>query len=206
MPTLTQLFDQHGSDKGSVDEAHLYSEDYERLIPPTTPSLLEIGIGSAMFNGRCGSIRAWLEWLPEGRVYGMDFLPAAPDLMRHPRFQLVRGDQGVRADLERLTRTIPPCAVIIDDGSHWGPHQRLTLEVLWDHLLPGGLYVIEDLYLRWGPPPHLMDELPLDPRFLCTIGRRDSSVSGWLVGEPGAATYVHGPHVAPFRGVALRKS
>ena len=35
--------------------------------------------------------------------------------------------------------------LIIDDGGHNAWEQKPSFEVLWDHLMPGGLYFIEDL-------------------------------------------------------------
>ena len=35
--------------------------------------------------------------------------------------------------------------VVIDDGSHYPPHQLVSFEALWGSVAPGGLYFIEDI-------------------------------------------------------------
>jgi hypothetical protein len=185
MSELTVLFDRHGSDKGSAMDGHFYSLDYERLVPRETTALLEVGIGTAFgFNGLCGSIRAWLDWIT-GTVYGFDLYQPMPDVWAHPRFRFTQGDQGNRDDLERLRDAIPMLDVIIDDGSHFSPHQLLTFDVLWDRLKPGGHYVVEDVYIghqdfEWlrvlramhgEEPPNIVEALTAHPAYAGTIGR-----------------------------------
>jgi hypothetical protein len=43
-------------------------------------------------------------------------------------------------------RDVPPLDVIIDDGGHEPEQQRVTFEELYSHLLPGGVYVCEDVH------------------------------------------------------------
>lgn len=173
---LTGLFDALGSDKGSQGHAHQYSQDYARLVGRDIERLVEIGIGTHLnFNGSCGSIRAWLEWLPNTEIVGFDLLPPTVAI-ENPRFRFVQGDQGSRDSLSRLAAVVSPADVIIDDGSHLSEHQRLTLEVLWDSLRPGGIYVIEDAHFRWGSPPHPIDYLPQDARFERLIGQHGGGI------------------------------
>ena len=35
--------------------------------------------------------------------------------------------------------------MVIDDGGHLMKLQQPSFEVLWDHVMPGGVYFIEDL-------------------------------------------------------------
>lgn len=166
---LTSLFDKYGSDKGTNGFAHNYAEAYEKLVPRSTQRLLELGIGTHLnFNGSCGSILAWLDWI-EGTVFGFDCNEPTVNI-EDIRFRFVRGDQGCREDLERLSLIVGQCEAIIDDGSHLSEHQRLCLDVLWPNVSPGGVYVIEDAYFRWGEPPHPIDYLADDPRFEGMIG------------------------------------
>lgn len=197
MTILTDLFDRYGSDKGTQIDGHLYSLDYERLIPRDATALCEVGIGThLMFNGRCGSIRAWLEWLPQTMIYGIDVWPAPADLLAQPRFKFFQGDQSDHADLERIAAQLPLCDVIIDDGDHFGPHQLLTFDILWNRVKPGGIYVVEDIYLRWNSfswmtgmtklwqeehgttdlPPYAGDVLSRHPCFEGYIGREQHGI------------------------------
>ena len=192
---LEQLFNYYKSDKGSIwsdgsTGGHQY--DYESLVPRNTEVLLEIGIGTNLkcpagvehdskipahgFNGSCGSIWAWLEWLEKGKVFGFDL--GTPDLNLYSKknFFFLEGDQGVKEDLEKLKNFIPMCDVIIDDGSHFSHHQLLSLNILWDKLKVGGIYVIEDTALKWGNAPHPSDILPNDERFLKFIGKNNQGI------------------------------
>jgi SAM-dependent methyltransferase len=167
---LTELFDRHGSDKGTQGHAHGYAVSYESLIPRSTKRLVELGVGTHLnFNGSCGSILAWLEWLEDGDVYGFDINDPTVEI-KSDRFHFVRGDQGSREDLDRLAEFVGECDAIIDDGSHLSQHQWLTLDALWDCLRPGGVYVIEDAHFRWGEPPHPIDCLKEDSRYEGLIG------------------------------------
>jgi len=55
---------------------------------------------------------------------------------------------GNQSDLEDLIKVISVAKsfdIIIDDGSHMGRDQQLTLKHLMPFLNPGGIYIIEDL-------------------------------------------------------------
>ncbi|APD47548.1 hypothetical protein KQ302_04030 [Synechococcus sp. CS-602] len=59
-------------------------------------------------------------------------------------FQVDQGDpaavQGVIASIRH------PVHLIVDDGSHFPPHQLSSFSILFDQLLrPGGLYIFEDV-------------------------------------------------------------
>lgn len=175
---LTNIFNKYHSDKGSILEAHQYARDYEKLINKNIKNLLEIGIGADWSNdswkdplGNCGSIRGWLEWLPNTTIYGFDIKDCAPDLKKNDRFKFLIGDQSNIEDLDKLKDSIPYCDVIIDDGSHFSRHQLLTLGTLWPKLKHGGYYFIEDIHCRWGQGPHTLEYLQNHPNFLKFYGR-----------------------------------
>lgn len=157
---LTALADRYGSDKGSaVLCAHRYAEVYEALLRKARHSslrLLEIGLMHGhtqhVFEGRledvgCPSLRMWADYLPNAAIMGFDL----EDFTRlgGTRMSIHVGDQGKRADLERLAReTGGNFDVIVDDGSHASHHQQVSLGVLFQHLAPGGIYCIEDLHYQ----------------------------------------------------------
>ena len=64
------------------------------------------------------------------------------------RFKLFVGDQS---NLDDLQGVVDECKegydIIIDDGSHAAAHQQISLDFLFKHLKPGGVYVIEDLMM-----------------------------------------------------------
>src|SRR5262249_29171901 len=59
------------------------------------------------------------------------------------------GDLGDAKFLDYLAEKYKP-QVILDDASHFWPHQILGLERLLKCLEPGGVYIIEDLVTSFG--------------------------------------------------------
>jgi hypothetical protein len=150
----------------------MYSIGYEELISKNIENLLEIGIGTHYtYNGTCGSIRAWLDWLPNTNIYGFDIQDAPEDLKNNTRFKCILGDQGIENDLINLKNSIPYCDIIIDDGSHINSHQIMTFNILWGKVKEGGYYIIEDVHCKWGEPPYTTDVLASHPNFYKYIGK-----------------------------------
>jgi hypothetical protein len=158
-PSLASLANQYGSDKGdSINCAHNYARLYERILAPCREAPLKIAeIGlmhvytQAEFSGRleqagCASLRMWEDFLPNARISGFDLVDLTA--LSGERIHIVKGDQGNRNDLEAFARADGPFDVIIDDGSHASHHQQISLGVLFPHLAPGGLYIIEDLHFQ----------------------------------------------------------
>lgn len=50
-----------------------------------------------------------------------------------------------------LVEKYGPFDVIVDDGSHIGAHMIASIGVLWDAVVPGGFYIIEDLATSYHP-------------------------------------------------------
>lgn len=126
---LAELFKQYGTDK----LGHGYAPHYERYLDPLrTKALLEIGVNTG------ASLRAWRAWLPPAAtVTGLDINASDPI----PNVTLIQGDVTYPATAAPL----PMYDVIIDDASHVARDISMALDLLWEHLNPGGWYVIEDL-------------------------------------------------------------
>ncbi len=104
--------------------------------------VLEIGIGG--FAGpRSGgaSLRMWRDWFPRADIFGIDIERKEID---EPRIEALIGDQGDTASMRAIGESYGPFDIVIDDGSHVNSHVRCSFEALWDHVVPGGWYVIED--------------------------------------------------------------
>jgi tetratricopeptide (TPR) repeat protein len=132
-----------GTDKTSL--ANDYLRHYERVLDryrDTPVELLEIGVAEG------ASLRTWNRFFPLGTITGVDNNPAA----RPHAGGRVAVEIGSQADPEFLSalaaRHRPD--VIIDDGSHQSAHVFLTFEHLFPCLRPGGIYIIEDVYLHHG--------------------------------------------------------
>lgn len=115
---------------------HGYERFYAQYIRRDISKLLEIGIEQGH------SVNLWLEYCPDAKIYGLDIKTDCDN----GRVQIFRGDQSKSEDLEHLiTKTGSDIDVILDDGSHIPEHQILSFDVLFPHVKPGGIYIIEDI-------------------------------------------------------------
>lgn len=145
---LDDLALKHNTDKGST--GHNYCPLYEKYLPKKVSKFLEIGC----FKG--AGIRMFKEWYNhEGMFYTMDKffgheLIVAISILQAEGINCIEADQN---DLWRLELIKDKFDVIIDDGSHHWRSQIVTFKRMFLHnLLPGGLYVIEDVFDEpyWG--------------------------------------------------------
>jgi hypothetical protein len=51
------------------------------------------------------------------------------------------GDQADRSFWKRVKQEVPNLGVVIDDGGHIPEQQIVTLEEMFPHLRPGGVYL-----------------------------------------------------------------
>lgn len=160
---LSEIADHYACDKGTRGpstrwSANNYVDVYQAYLQPLRNeeiSLLEIGLGvtgpnweSKIVHGANpggASMKMWSDYLPYAKITGIDINPASwLDTDRITTYVVDQGSRGSLADfLEK--HPDPQFDVIIDDGSHRADHQQVSLEMLWPHLKPGGLYIIEDL-------------------------------------------------------------
>lgn len=163
-PSLACIAARYHSDKGLSGpdrkwNGNNYVDIYEAYFRSWTEKkiqLLEIGIGVAGPNWLASiahgpnkrggaSLQMWRDYFPSGVIHGVDINPA--DHLNDDRITTHLADQGSRVELRKLRNQFSEGQfdVIIDDGSHRGDHQQITLEILWPCLKNGGLYIIEDL-------------------------------------------------------------
>jgi len=168
---LTALANRHGSDKGTAAfERHAYTRMYSLLFSPLRQRnlrLLEIGLlheGNAAWSapgggngGDAPSLRLWRDYFPNATLFGFDI--ADFSAIRIPGCTVFRGDAGSRTDLAALVaQTGGRFDIVIDDASHASPHQQIALAALFPHVVPGGLYIVEDLH--WQPKDLETPEVP----------------------------------------------
>lgn len=140
--TLESVMDRSTCDKGP--RFHDYGKRYAPFLEPLREqpiNLLEVGIQFGC------SARMWLEAFPNAHIYGVD-IRKDHDL-NHPRFHFEIGDQKDRKFWSHWAARNPRPHVIIDDGEHTVEASKATLESIWYHLRPGGLYSIEDCCVWW---------------------------------------------------------
>ena len=124
-----------------------FMPDYERIFlqfREQAVRLLEIGV----FKG--GSCLLWSDFFPhpQSRIIGLDLvLPggAVPADLKQ-RVILKQCDQNDVAGLREIAEQFGPFDIVIDDGSHRYNETLTCFQALFEHVRPGGYYVIED----WG--------------------------------------------------------
>jgi len=129
-----------GSDKSStVRFSWDYLRHYERYFAPLRHepiNLIEVGVQ------RAPSLRLWDWYFSRAQIVGIDIDPACA---RHAggRVRIEIGSQADAGFLTRVCEAYPP-SIFIDDGSHRAAHMIFTFEHVFPHVLPGGLYIVED--------------------------------------------------------------
>jgi len=174
---LAELSVRYGTDKWGA--MHRYPRDYERHFAPRRGhrlSVLEIGIGGwdAPDQGG-GSLRVWKRFFPRALVHGVDIVDK--HLVDEARMTTIQADQSRTDQLQEIVERYGPFDIVIDDGSHVPAHVVGTFGVLFPHVRPGGLYVIEDLMTSYWPEVFSGTDDDLDnPAF--TIGLLKSMLDG----------------------------
>lgn len=144
--TLDELFNKHGSDKGtSIGAKHSYSVFYERYLNPIKDKellILEIGVNGGQ------SLQTWAEYCPNSTIMGLD-IDVQPDQRSH-RISTYVLDQS---DPAQLSNFVNECKengyefdIILDDGSHHMLDQQITLGYFFPILKSKGIYFLEDLH------------------------------------------------------------
>lgn len=156
---LCQLFRAYGSDK-CPQIFHSYSEHYHAILNgrrAAVRNVIEIGIGSTeLMRPIVGesyivgaSLRAWRDYFPHADIYGLDINTRV--FFADERITCLHADQSspeslrrAIADIHRRNGTVG-FDLIVDDGSHLIPDMITSYDTLFEHLNPGGVYIIEDI-------------------------------------------------------------
>ena len=138
---LCELANKYKTDKGPIK--HNYTEKYFEFfhnIREQPINLLEIGVAFG------ASIRMWLEFFPNAKIYGIDKEKMFVNL-DDPRFTFIQGNQHVDTVYDELFKHCTEFDIIIDDGSHKAEDELYSFDKLFiNHLKLDGIYVIEDLH------------------------------------------------------------
>ncbi|HKT01917.1 MAG TPA: class I SAM-dependent methyltransferase [Rugosimonospora sp.] len=140
---LTELAIRTGTDKWG---RHWYTSTYERYLGrlrDRTVRVLEIGCDGGE------SLRMWTHYFRRGQLVRLDARDKS--LSTPARAHAVHGAQDDARFLKSLAADFGPFDVVIDDGSHLNQQVITSFTALFPHLLPGGVYVIEDLGASYWP-------------------------------------------------------
>ena len=130
-----------GTDKSSsVSWCWDYLRHYEELFRPFRDqpiNLLEIGVASG------ASLAVWTRYFSKAQIVGVEINPDGARFAGE-RVAIRIGSQEDPGFLHGVTVEFPP-TIIIDDGSHLAHHMIASFETLFPALLPGGVYIFEDM-------------------------------------------------------------
>lgn len=87
------------------------------------------------------SIKYWLDYFPNGSVFGIDKDDSS---FEHPRFKFFKANQGDLGSLVSIANEIGNLDVVIDDGAHTYNETKNVFEAFWPKVKKDGFFVIED--------------------------------------------------------------
>lgn len=156
--SLQEIGLKHGTDKATY---HMYMDVYEKHIDrENTKRFLEIGVQRGF------SIKAWLEWFPEGTIiegWDVENIPEIEGADLRWVNQLNKTKM-----IENITGMYD---VILDDGGHTSEMMEVSIATLFPHCK---MYIIEDLHAPWTGPGYVM------PRQISTFELIEKfELNGW---------------------------
>jgi 23S rRNA U2552 (ribose-2'-O)-methylase RlmE/FtsJ len=109
------------------------------------PVIMEIGVSKG------GSLDMWNYYF-EGQcqIYGVDIDPNCK-AFEAGNITILIGDQSDPQFLKQIRETVPKIDIFLDDGSHVMSHLIATFRGLYQHVKPGGVYMVEDLHTAYWP-------------------------------------------------------
>ena len=107
--------------------------------------MLEIGV----FGG--GSLNMWRAYLgTEAKIIGIDINPECKQY-ESDGIEIFIGSQDDSTLIDKILKKYPNISIVLDDGSHVMQHMSASFELLYDHLDPNGVYIVEDTHTCYWP-------------------------------------------------------
>lgn len=168
MSELGSLFTTYGSDKHRNEYTPMYHSILKHMRNKEI-ALLEIGIGTMIPGAPSsmvgyslpgyapgGSLRAWRDYFPNGKIVGADIQPDTQ--FSEDRITTVIADSSEKEQLDSALGD-QTFDVIIDDGLHYDETQVQTLSNLWHRVRSGGFYITEDITVWSRIPTEFRDKI-----------------------------------------------
>lgn len=132
----------HGNEGRPLSKWKHYFAIYERHLAPyrhRPVRMLEIGVDKG------GSLQMWKHYLgPQAEIVGVDIDPVCKNFAEE-RIAIEIGDQADAEFWSSFKKKYPPFDIILDDGGHTMEQQITSLDCLFEHVVDGGVYLVEDL-------------------------------------------------------------
>lgn len=133
----------NSNDKRLIHKWSHYFDIYERHFSRFRNKpivILEIGV----FHG--GSLQMWKNYFGKKvRIIGVDINPNCTEL-EEEQIEIHIGSQTDKNFLQNLKSRITKVDILIDDGGHTMSQQKITYELLFDHVKDNGIYLCEDTH------------------------------------------------------------
>lgn len=148
MLTLDEIALKHGTDKSSAH--HGYTKHYDRFFAPYRDqpvTFVECGYGGYQYPDRGGSgAKTWREYFTNATIISTDLYHKinVPDGVH-----FYMGSQSSGDLWRKIFEEHGQPSIFIDDASHVNHYSIKTFRKVFPHLLPGGIYVWEDLESSW---------------------------------------------------------
>jgi len=164
LKTLDEIAIKHGTDKSSL--FHNYAVNYEHHFEAMRDqpiSFLELGWGGHEDPLKGGeSARAWREYFSKAKIAIIDNEEKDPSTMvKDVEFVLVSQDNA--KELHKLSEGYDGWDIVVDDASHVSSLTIASFKALWEHIKPGGYYVVEDLHSSYHAHWYTLDEANPNP-------------------------------------------
>jgi hypothetical protein len=155
--TLCTLGAQYGTDKTVYHTVphlhrHPYTAVYDMLFNARFPTVYTLGEIGILDNA---SIQMWREYLPYASIYGFEYSAeriqnALSMNLRNTTYMPldVKSNYSIAQTVTELQKKAVLFDVLIDDSTHLFEDQVRVAVAMQDLLLSGGMFVIEDVYLK----------------------------------------------------------
>lgn len=136
---LDEIGSKYQTDK--AHDRHNYLNFYDKRLSNLTGqsfTMFEIGV----LKG--GSLRTWGEYFSKATIVGMDVVPETVQHAGDNRHVHI-GDASNKTVIDHVVSEYGRPLIVLDDGSHFWDHQISSLRHFWPHILPGGMFIMEDI-------------------------------------------------------------
>lgn len=146
---LQNIGHSRGTDKAGIHRFNnrTFLDNYERYfkyIKDKPVAFFELGI----HNG--ASLKTWEEYFINAKIVALDIDPTKKQFETN-KTKVYIGSQNDTSVINQIKHDYPEkFAVILDDASHLNELTIQSFELLFEHVMPGGLYIIEDTHCTYG--------------------------------------------------------
>jgi cephalosporin hydroxylase len=86
----------------------------------------------------------------EAKIIGIDINPECKQY-ESDGIEIFIGSQDDSTLIDKILKKYPNISIVLDDGSHVMQHMNASFELLYHHLDPNGVYIVEDTHTCYWP-------------------------------------------------------